>query len=93
MGATDEGEGSVGKKGSPSRCSFLQGPTCHPRTWGLVRDSIRSLIMLITPSLGEIVWVISKKKKKITTLIASSNSDFGGTYDSWSLATEGVNVS
>ena len=64
MGATDEGEGSVGKKGSPSRCSFLQGPTCHPRTWGLVRDSIRSLIMLITPSLGEIVWVISKKKKK-----------------------------
>lgn len=36
------------------------------------------------------MWVISKKKKKITTLIASSNSDFWGTYDSWSLATEGV---
>ena len=40
-------------------------PHATPRTWGLVRDSIRSLIMLITPSLGEIVWVISKKKKKL----------------------------
>ena len=57
IGATDErGEAPVGKKGSQSRCSFLQGPTCHPQDLGSpLRDSIRSLIILITPSLGEIM--------------------------------------
>ena len=65
MGATDERERVLcARRALQAGVASCRDPHATPRTWGLVRDSIRLLIILITPSLGEIVWVISKKKKK-----------------------------